>query len=107
MVTADEPEHADDSVLDSIDRSDIGAEDGAALEAAVDTITHAIGLLNGLIADERAKARPDAAAIARWDEAIGACVRDRKSLRVGDVTRLAQVRARYEALIGAIEDGRA
>jgi hypothetical protein len=105
-MTAEEPEYSDESVLDSIDRTPWTNEDRVAVEAAIDTMTHAVGLLNGLLYKEQGKPHPDAAAIDRWDEAISECIREREALRLTDMDAVRAARHRYAALIRDLAESR-
>lgn len=67
-------------------------EESVSYEAAVEAINEVVGACSARIADERAKAEPDASAIATWSDERRRCHELRQRLDPTDHEQIARVR---------------
>lgn|SRR5512144_2353014 len=86
------------SALDGLQQFKWSLTDSVNYEVALDTVGYVIGLLTALIEQEENRRLPDAEAIARWEDAITAAVREQQSLRAGNADAIAEVTERYREI---------
>jgi hypothetical protein len=76
-------------------------EEAIAFECAREVITDMMAIQTGQIADENAKAQPDAARLALLRAERSRLSQERADLHVGDRSDVARIRAEYGAIVRA------
>lgn len=79
-------------------------DEAIAFECAREAITHMIAIQSTEIADEAAKAYPDAERIANLSAERSRLVRERSALHVNDVVDIARIRVEYGAVVRSWND---
>ena len=76
-------------------------DEAIAFEVAREAINHVMSICTSEIADEKRKADPDAAIVARLEARITSLHQERTALRLKDHAEIARIRKEYGAVVRA------